>query len=50
MTGNTEALVVDGKCPLCWQELDAAAAQRLERFVTYLTSEAEVAVANAKKG
>ncbi len=48
-TGRTNELAIDGKCPLCWQELEPLAAQRVQRFITYLTSEAEVGVANAKQ-
>lgn len=49
VTGHQNEMTIDGRCALCWQELDHGAEQRLQRFTAFLTSDAEVNLANAKQ-
>jgi energy-coupling factor transporter ATP-binding protein EcfA2 len=42
-------MAVDGRCALCWQELDAPAKARLQRFKDHLDGSAVKTRANAKK-
>jgi hypothetical protein len=48
-TGHQNEMAIDGRCALCWQELDRGAEKRLQRFIAFLTSDAEVNLANAKQ-
>ena len=47
-TPGERSAAIEGRCSLCWQELDSDARRRLEGFVAYLTSDAENLVSSAK--